>query len=65
LEEIQDVEIKQMAERRKELIEQDLQDLHLELHIKNVAKTLKQQEEKERKLLEKQEEKERKQKGKK
>jgi len=74
LEEIQDVEIKQMAERRKEVIEQDLQDLHLDLqekiqkkeetlHIKTVAKTLKlreKQEEKERKMLEKQQEKERK-----
>ncbi len=75
LEEIQDVEIKQMAERRKELIERDLQDLHLDLqekmqkkeevmHIKKVAKTLKQrenQEEKERKAREKQLEKEQKQ----
>ena len=71
LEEIHDAEIKQMAERRKELIERDLQDLHLDLQkkeenmrIKTVAKTLKQrekQEEKERKQLEKNEEKERKQ----
>ena len=70
LEEIHDAEIKQMAERRKELIERDLQDLHLDLQkkeenmrIKTVAKTLKQrekQEEKERKQLEKNEEKERK-----
>ena len=74
LEEIQDVEIKQMAERRKELIERDLHDLRLDLqekmqkkeevmHIKKVAKTLKQrenQEEKERKEREKQLEKERK-----
>ena len=46
LEEIQDVEIKQMAERRKELIERDLHDLRLDL------------EEKERKQLEKKEERE-------
>jgi hypothetical protein len=74
LEEIHDVEIKQMAERRKELIERDLQYLHSDLQekiqkkeeimrIKTVAKTLKQrekQEEKERKQLEKNEDKERK-----
>jgi hypothetical protein len=74
VEEIQDVEIKQMAERRKELIERDLQDLHSDIQekmqkkeetmrIKTLAKTLKlreKQEDKERKLLEKQQEKERK-----
>jgi hypothetical protein len=70
VEEIQDVEIKEMAERQKEFIERDLQDLAEKeqkkeetLRIKTVAKTLKQrekQEEKERKKLEKDEEKERK-----
>jgi hypothetical protein len=74
VEEIQEIEIKEMAERRKELIERDLQDLGEKerqkmqkkeeiMHIKNVAKTLKQrekQEEKERKQLEKDVEKERK-----